>query len=293
MRALVAGWFSFEHMGATAGDLLSRDAVVSWLEAAQVQCDVAVASPFTGGVDWMRVDPAAYSHLVFVCGPFGRSWEVTSFLERFSGSKLIGVNLSMLEPLENWNPFDLLLERDSSRTARPDLSFLAETRRVPTVGVVLIDSQPEYREQNLLESANARLTRFVQEREVAVVNIDTRLDVNAHGLRTAAAIESLIARMDVVLTTRMHGLVLSLRNGVPVVAVDPVAGGAKVIRQAATLGWPCALRLDQATPAAIEGAFEYCLCAEAREQANQCASRARQQLALAARDFAAVFRGGH
>ena len=51
----------------------------------------------------------------------------------------------------------------------------------------------------------------------------------------------MIARSDVVVTTRLHGLVLALKNGVPALAVDPVAGGAKVAAQAAAWGWPVLL----------------------------------------------------
>ena len=58
---------------------------------------------------------------------------------------------------------------------------------------------------------------------MAVVAIDTRLDANRTGLRTPAQVESLIARTDVVVTTRLHGLVLALKNGVPAVAIDTVA----------------------------------------------------------------------
>lgn len=36
---------------------------------------------------------------------------------------------------------------------------------------------------------------------------------------------TVLSRMDVVVTTRLHGLVLALKCGVPVLAVDPVAGG--------------------------------------------------------------------
>ena len=50
------------------------------------------------------------------------------------------------------------------------------------------------------------------------MQIDTRLDVpNNSGLRTPAEIESLIAAMDVMVTTRLHGTVLALRNGVPAI----------------------------------------------------------------------------
>src|SRR5437016_6221025 len=56
---------------------------------------------------------------------------------------------------------------------------------------------------------------------VSGVRIATRLDV-ANVLRTPSEVESLIARMDLVLTTRLHGMVLALKHGVPAVAVDPV-----------------------------------------------------------------------
>ena len=291
MKALVTGWFSFEEMGATAGDLMSRDVVCVWLARAGVAYDVALARPFTGGVDWATVPPDAYSHLIFVCGPFGRSWEVTQFLERFSHCRRIGINLSMLEALDVWNPFDLLLERDSSRTARPDLSFLAAAPKVPVVGVVLIDTQPEYASNAKHGSVNEAIEDFVRGRDLAAVRIDTRLDVNTTGLASARQIESLIARMDVVVTTRMHGLVLSLKNAVPVVAVDSVVGGAKVTRQAQTLGWPY-LPAETVTQETLAAAFEACVTPEARARAGECARRARETLQAAAEAFHADFAAG-
>lgn len=55
---------------------------------------------------------------------------------------------------------------------------------------------------------------------------------------TAEQFLALVSRFDVVVTTRLHGLVLALRTGTPVIAVDPVAGGAKVSAQARAVGWP-------------------------------------------------------
>ncbi len=40
---------------------------------------------------------------------------------------------------------------------------------------------------------------------------------------------------------RMHGLVLALKHGVPALAVDPVAGGAKVTAQSRALRWRAVL----------------------------------------------------
>jgi hypothetical protein len=270
MKVLVAGWFSFEEMGATAGDLMARDLACEWIQRAGRTCDVALAPPFYGGVDWHSVDPGSYSDVVFVCGPFGNGWPVTDFLERFAGRRLIGLNLSMLEPLNVWNPFALLLERDSSVICRPDISFLSRRLHVPVVGTILIHPQPEYGSRDLHRMANDAIERLVRTHELAAVPIDTRLDQNATGLRTPAEVESLIARMDLVLTTRLHGLVLAIKNGVPAVAIDPVAGGAKIRLQAKSMGWPFVFASEALNQETLDGAFKFCLTEAARIKAQEC-----------------------
>jgi hypothetical protein len=200
IRVLVAGWFSFEQMGTTAGDLLARDLACDWIKEAGLNYDVALAPPFHGGVNWKRVRPSRYSHVVFVCGPFGNGWPIPEFLERFKRTHLTGIDLTMLDPLDVWNPFDHLLERDSSVTSRPDIAFLSRERRVPVVGVVRVHPQKEYKAKARHEAAEAAIQRLITSREMAVVNIDTRLDTNATGLRTPSEVESLIARMDAVVT---------------------------------------------------------------------------------------------
>lgn len=277
MKVLVAGWFSFPAMGATAGDILVRDVVCGWLAEAGCQYDVAVAPPFTGGIDLASVDPIDYTDVVFVCGPFGNGWPIPEFLARFAGRRLIGVNLSMLDPLEVWNPFDVLLERDSTARTRPDLSLLAPASQVPVVGLVLVHAQQEYR-HGLHDKAREVIDRLVTSTPMAIVGIDTRLDANQTGLRSAVEVESLTARMDVVVTTRLHGLVLALKHGVPVVAIDPVVGGAKLSRQAVALGWPMCFAADAVDDAMVREAFEYCLTSEARSRARACVEHAQGEL---------------
>ncbi len=277
-RSLVAGWFSFEEMGASAGDLIARDLVCARLAEAGREFDVALAPPFSGGVDWRAADPGAYSELVFVCGPFGNGPPVDELLERFRGLPWAGVNLTMLEPLEAWNPFELLLERDSSRGARPDLSFLGEEPTVPVAGIVRIDTQREYGGRDRHGFADQMIARVLSHREVAMVAIDTRLDEGTNTLRTPGEIESLIARMDFVVTTRLHGTVLALKNGVPAVAIDSVSGRAKVSRQAELLEWPALLGVDELTEDSLERTIDWCLTEEAREVARRCRDRARKNL---------------
>jgi hypothetical protein len=274
LKVLVAGWFSFEQMGATAGDFLVRDVVCDWLKSADCAYDIALAPPFTGGVDWRTAKPENYSAVIFICGPFGNGYPVTEFLERFKHCPLVGMNLSMLKPLEVWNPFDVLFERDSSRAARPDLSFVSTAKRVPVVGVVLVHPQKEYKKGAMHEFANQTIENFIASREVSRVNIDTRLDAGNNSLRTPAEVESLIARMDVVLTTRLHGTVLALKNGVPAIAIDPIAGGAKIRRQAEAINWEIVFTADKVTDKSLQDAFDYCMTEEAKIEAKECAARA-------------------
>jgi hypothetical protein len=274
MRALICGWFSFDHMGASAGDLFVRDVIGSWLEEIGCPYEVAMSSRLGGGVDWEQVDPTRYTHLIFACGPLGAGEPALSLFARFAHTKLIGVNLSMLDPLDEWNPFALLLERDSSRAVRPDLALLATEPPVPLVGQILVHEQKEYRDGR--HAAVHKLIRdCLAETDAAVVQIDTCLDPpNTTGLRTAAQIESMIARMDYVVTTRLHGLVLALKNGVPAVAIDPIAGGAKIVRQAQALGWPYCLTPDTLSAETLRQALKAVAVPAARRLALECRDRA-------------------
>src|SRR3712207_4623564 len=54
-------------------------------------------------------------------------------------------------------------------------------------------------------------------------------------------------RSDVVVSMRLHALVLGLKHGRPVVACDPIAGGAKVTSQAEALDWPLVVPAEELT----------------------------------------------
>jgi hypothetical protein len=276
MRTLVAGWFSFENGHATAGDLLARDLACEWLASAGHTYDVALAPPFVGGVGLHAVDPSGYSHVVFVCGPFQQGQLEAHLLRRFAHCRLIGLNLTMLVPSDQWTPFDVLIERDSTTGANPDMVFLSRRPHVPLAGICLVEPYDDA----LTDIANAAIGRLTRSREMACVTIDTRLDTNAAGLRTPAEVESLLARMDVVITTRLHGTVLALKNGVPVIAIDPAAGGAKIRRQAELIGWPIVFDADTLADDRLAEALDYCLTDAARRDARACAQRAMTKVEL-------------
>ena len=276
MKALVAGWFSFQGMGATAGDLMARDVACEWLDAAGCEWDVAVAAPFTHarGVDWRGAAPSDYDCVVFVCGPIGNGPPASEFLAHFRDCRTIGLDLTMLHKLADWNPFDLLIERDSDRAANPDLALASGAAKVPVVGVILAHPQKEYRKTGLHATANAAFHRLTRAHPCAVMYIDTCLDPwNQHGLRTAAEVESMIAKVDVVLTTRLHGLVLAVKNHVPPIVIDPVRGGAKLTQQARVLGWPVIFSADTVTDDQLAAAFTHCLTEPALAATRDAAAR--------------------
>ncbi|MDO0929101.1 polysaccharide pyruvyl transferase family protein [Streptomyces sp. TG1A-8] len=92
---------------------------------------------------------------------------------------------------------------------------------------------------------NGCLTGWLAAKDCARLTADTRLATGDWRLcATAEQFLALVSRFDVVVTTRLHGLVLALRTGTPVIAVDPVAGGAKASAQATALGWPALVDAD-------------------------------------------------
>lgn len=264
MKVLVAGWFSFELMGASAGDLIARDLVCRWLSEAGIHYDIAIARPFTDGIAWQNAEPSEYGAVIFVCGPFGNGPPLTEFLPRFSGLPLVGLNLTMLQSLEEWNPFDVLFERDSDRTVRPDLVFLADPPKSPVVGLILVHPQAEYGKRARHREANDAIARLIDSREMAIVQIDTRLDENQTGLRSPGEVESLISRMDAVITTRLHGMVMALKNGVPPLVVDPIEGGAKIFRQARVIGWEAVFTIDKLHQEDMRRSLDFCLSRKGR-----------------------------
>lgn len=280
-RALVVGFLS------TVGDIEVLGEVEDRLREEGLPYDVA---PFVervrlgnpAWVDARRVDPARYSHLVVVCGPFSEflMGQQRDIYARFAHCVWIGVNLSMIDPLDRFNPFDALIERDSARLAKPDLSLRHGVSRVPVVGICLAGRQPEYGGRQRHDVAERKLRALIARSGVAALELDTKWPAwrNRQGIATPEQFESLLSRVDVLLTTRLHGTVLALKNGVPVLALDAIRGGDKVTQQARVLGWPEVFDAESVTEAELDAALLRCLSDGARAAAKQAAEAAVAQL---------------
>src|SRR6185436_9809614 len=197
---------------------------------------------------------------------------------------------SLLQERSDWNPFVAIFERDSSARVTPDVTFAATDLKVPVVGLILVGPQEEYPTERH-DLAQSIMENILKSRDVAVVPIDTRLDINKHGLSSPAQIESLIAKMDVVFTTRLHGAVIALRRQVPPVVIDSIPGGTKLYKQMKRIGWPLAFHTGDLDRKRVEEAFDYALTEAARQEAIKCAAAAREELQQLERDFLQAFQG--
>ena len=285
-RVLVAGWFSWPDCGTTAGDVLARDVACTWLDRVGIAYEVANHANFGGGVDWRRASPDRYSDLLFVCGPIHAATPWREMAKRFPNVHKIGLDVTLIEPVAAWNPFDVLLERDSDRGARPDLAFASTAGSAPVIGLVLVPPYtPEYPKRDMQPAARQAAVDLVARSSAAAVPIDTELCGGPGTLRTPAEVESVIARMDAVITTRLHGLVFALKNGVPALAIDPVAGGSKILRQAEAVGWPAVRTADALSEPDLDELLAFCLTAEARDRARACTETALAKLSEVEHEF--------
>jgi hypothetical protein len=270
-RALLVGHFS------TVGDVEVLRQIESRLHALGIDYDVSPYTDASLSVDasWLdkhTLEPAHYTHLIVICGPFTPEMAVQhdAIFGRFQHCVHIGVNLTMVKSIQDFNPFEVLLERDSDRTVRADLSFREVSARVPVVGLCLASAQREYGGRRRGDLAAEKLRRLIQNTGAAFIEMDTSVpvEINRFGLSNGSQFEAICNRLDVMLTTRLHGMVLALKNGIPVVAIDPVAGGDKVLRQARHLGWDEVFDADLASDEDLAAALERCLSEKAREKAK-------------------------
>ncbi len=253
-------------------------AVSDALRAAGIACDTAWSAIMCppGGLLLDDARPNDYTHLIWACGPLSGT-PVRQTAARFAGCTRIAVGVSVVDPADPAvTAFDTVIARDRpGADGLLDLAARPVPDAVPVVGVFLSAGQREYGHRRRHDEVNDALGRWLGSRDLARLNLNTRLDPRDWRLgATPAQVESVVRRLDVVVTTRLHGLVLALKNGVPALAVDPVAGGAKVSAQARAWAWPV-LAADQVSEGALDAVLADALSAAGRSRAGTAAGLAR------------------
>jgi hypothetical protein len=271
MRVLVTGWFSFDEVIATIGDELGADVVVGWLTERGIDHDVAWAPYLGRGPHWRDLDPSDFTHLVFVSGPLMDMPLVRELTAAFAHAQRWAVNVSVV-PDDASGLFDRVWARDAPGVARPDLAVATTTPDVPVVAVAFAPEQEEYGPRNRAEQVRATIDGWLRARGMPWFELDMDLYDKPYE-RFPSQVEALIRRADVVVSMRLHALVLGLVHGVPVIACDAVAGGAKVSAQAAALGWPVVLRAGEIDPATLDAALEHALSGTLTEELAEARRR--------------------
>lgn len=266
-RVLVAGWPSVLHGEATAGDVLAMRTVEHALSAARIRNDMAwspVMCP-PGGLLLDDAEPGLYSHLVFACGPASGT-PLTELHERFAHCTRVAIGVSVIDSAD---PavigFHRVFARDRPGSPpQPDLATVTpmppEERLPPVLGVFLTAGQREYGARRRHDAVRGTLQSWLSRVDAGRLDLDTRLDPRNWRLPASPEqLQSVIRRLDAVVTMRLHGLVLALRAGVPAIALDPVEGGGKVTAQARALGWPAVLSAGEVTESALDHQLAWCL----------------------------------
>ncbi|MFH9401178.1 polysaccharide pyruvyl transferase family protein [Streptomyces sp. NPDC017638] len=270
-RLLLTGWFSFPDGEATAGDVLAQRHMSAALTGAGIPHDTAWSPGFRpGALSLETADPDAYGTLLFVCGPvYGP--QVAALHARFSSCTRLAAGVSVVDPAHPAaTGFHTIVARDGTRApARRDLAAGAALGPLPpVVAVVLSAGQGEYGARRRHAAVNEAITGWLGGKDCARVPAETRLAVDDWRLcATAEQFLALVARCDLVVTTRLHGLVLALRTGTPVIAVDPVAGGAKVTAQARAVGWPALVAADAPAAGVLDRWWDWALSGAGRTAA--------------------------
>jgi hypothetical protein len=281
MRVLVTGWFSFDEVIATIGDELAADVVVGWLTELGIDHDVAWAPYLGRGPHWRDLDPADYTHLVFVSGPLTDVPLLRELTAAFAHARRWAVNVSAV-PDDARPLFHRVWERDAPGVSRPDLAIGTTTPDVPVVAVAFAPPQEEYGARSQADRVRATIEGWLGARGIPWFELGMDLFDKPYE-RFPSQVEALVRRADVVVSMRLHALVLGLAHDVPVIACDAVGGGAKMSAQAAALGWPIVLQAGEIDPATLDAALEHALSgtlsgelAEARRRGAAGNAQARE-----------------
>ncbi|MGY1847779.1 MULTISPECIES: polysaccharide pyruvyl transferase family protein [unclassified Blastococcus] len=286
MRVLVAGWFSFDEVIATVGDELGADAVAGWLTELGIDHDVAWAPYLGRGVHWRDVDPADYTHLVFTTGPVGRDLApLRELTATFATARRLAVNVSVVDDAVR-SMFDEVWERDAPDITRPDLAVEGPAPEAPVLAVAFAPVQGEYGDRSRADRVRGVIEEWLAARALPWFPIDTDLFDKPHP-RRPAQVEALLRRADAVVSMRLHGLVLGLKNDRPVIACDPIAGGAKVTGQARALDWPLVLDAEEVTAESLDEALARCLSGDLADAVTRSRLRGAAGIEEARRWFSA------
>jgi hypothetical protein len=253
-------WWGSIPGGVTIGDLMAVNNLSAELRSRGHEHSILSHPRFaTDGHIKCRTLPLIKSGvgtLVFVCGPLLSNPRLLSLFRLFPAARKLAVGVSVLPGEGTINRLvSEFVARDGTTPCFFDLALDAIKPVCPPsqdrplrVGLCFRGRQKEYgsvkckagRAEALLERVAATITS-------RPLRISTELSRSS-----PECIRSQFEAVDLVLTTRLHGSLLTLAHGKPVIAIDQIAGGAKVLPLLSRIEWPYVLPVEQATDERVD-----------------------------------------
>ncbi len=198
--------------------------------------------------------------LAFVCGPLLDRSPLRDFLYVHRRARKLALGVSILPNNEPMTArFDVIVARDGISDSTFDFAASEIIPPEPwrasgfrSVGLCLRGPQKEYGPDRVgqSEKSEALLRGLAARMSIPIVPIDTRILPE----NDTATIRADFLRSDIVFTTRMHGALLALALGKPVIAIDQIPGTAKVTAVLGKIGWPHVYPAESVTADILEAA---------------------------------------
>lgn len=281
---LLFWWGSYGFRGGpTIGDLMAVDNLSSRLRQRGIEHAV-ISHRELRLPDHLPVDdPYAIkpaTKVVFVCGPITFCRDLNDLLSIHRHAIKIAAGVSVLGNHARMNRrFHHIVGRDGIDPSYFDLAVSeivepAGNGRFDVAGVCLRGPQGEYgaRRAAMAHQAESMFRHVLSGSALRPLEIDT---VFSPG-NDAEAIRAGFAASDIVLTTRMHGALLALAAGKPVIAIDQVPGGAKVSAVIGRTGWPFVFRAETVSAETVRAAFDELRTGKWRAQLLDAQARIRK-----------------
>lgn len=227
----IASWATLGTRHATIGDLLAVDVVREALRAAGLET-VLLTHPSAADAGSSMQRNSAAAPRVWVSGPVDLSYVKQRAILGERGSGWWISNATLIENFEMRTlEADVSTARDGpGLPTKGDFAILAPRTRPPRIAAVLLRGhQPEYRQS---ESVHQQVADAVgdalREAKCFPVRLDTMPPLGLSAAEAAAGLEALLAEADVVITSRLHGIIHSVRAGKVPIVIDEIAAGGKV-----------------------------------------------------------------
>lgn len=260
MQILVCWYGSFGH--GTIGDLFSAQVITNFLQQNDYNFHQCSFKDFFGivgkNVDLEKCNSDNYDVFIFVCGPIMKEHpNLGDLFLKFKNCITIGIGVSLFEKnhFNFFNPFDHYFAREGGECNYDDVALLApkypktiskRKNNELIIGVSLRGKQAEYGIENCLdELADSSILKAAQ--TIAENNKGRVIFIENHLIRAKMEpdkIDAAYAQCDLVITTRLHGSMISLKHSVPFIAIDQIKGGAKLWNILGDKKWPYVYKIE-------------------------------------------------